>query len=138
MSLFSSLQMASNTLQIQQIGLQVVGQNLANASTPGYSREELVLVPGPTQQVNGQLLGTGVSIQTIKQSVDQFLNQRVRTALSDQTGSSLSSQTYQQLESIFGALSSPNLNTTLTDFTSSIAPSSELASGRCNAKPGRA
>src|SRR5258708_35353953 len=121
MSLFSSLQMASNTLQIQQIGLQVVGQNLANASTPGYSREELVLVPGPTQQVNGQLLGTGVSIQTIKQSVDQFLNQRVRTALSDQTGSSLSSQTYQQLESIFGALSSPNLNTTLTDFTSSIA-----------------
>ncbi len=121
MSLFSSLQLASNTLQIQQIGLQVVGQNLANASTPGYSREEVVLAPGPTQQVNGNLLGTGVTIETIKQDVDQFLNQRARTALSDQSGSALSSQTYQQLESIFGALNSPNLNTALTGFTSSIA-----------------
>ena len=41
MSLFSSIQMASNSLQIQQIGLQVAGQNIANASTPGYSREQV-------------------------------------------------------------------------------------------------
>ncbi len=121
MSLFSSLQMASNTLQVQQIGLQVVGQNLANATTPGYSREQMVVAPGPTQHVSGHLLGTGVEISTIKQDVDQFLNERVRSALSDQTSTGINSQTYQQVEGIFNTLNSPDLNSELTDFTSSIA-----------------
>jgi flagellar hook-associated protein 1 FlgK len=113
--------MASNTLQLQQIGLQVTGQNMANASTPGYSREVVNFVPGPTEKIGGVLLGTGATISSVQQSVSQFLNQRVRTALSDQTGSDLSTQTYQQLESIFGALNSPNLSSVMTDFSSAIA-----------------
>ncbi len=121
MSLFSTIQIASNSLQVQQIGLQVAGQNIANASTPGYSREELQLEAGPSQRVGNLLLGTGVRIQTIKQDVDQFLNERVRSAQSDQTSTSLTTQTYQQLESLFGELNSSNLGTSLTDFTSSIA-----------------
>jgi len=106
MSLFSSIQIASNSLQVQQIGLQVAGQNIANASTPGYSREQVVFAPGPTQQNGALLLGTGVQIRTIQQDVDQFLNERVRRAVSDQTGTALSTQTYQQLESLFGELNS--------------------------------
>ena len=121
MSLFSSIQMAGNTLQIQQIGLQVAGQNMANASTPGYSREVMNLEAGPTQRLGGVLLGTGVQVQSIQQEVDQFLNQRVRSATSDQTGTAVSTQTYQQLEGLFGELSNSNLGTALTDFTSSIA-----------------
>lgn len=121
MSLFSTIHVASNSLQVQQIGLQVAGQNIANASTPGYSREEVQLEASPTQQVGNLLLGTGVQIRTIQQDVDQFLNERVRRAVSDQTGTALSTQTYQQLESLFGELNSSNLGTALTDFTSSIA-----------------
>ncbi len=121
MSLFSSIQMASNTLQLQQIGLQVTGQNMANASTPGYSREVVNFVPGPTQNIGGLLLGTGATIASVQQSVNQFLNQQVRSATSDQSGADLSTQTYQQLESVFGALTSPNLSSAMTDFTSAIA-----------------
>ena len=80
MSLLSTIQMASNSLQVQQIGLQVTGQNIANASTPGYSREQVLLEAAPTQQVGGLLLGTGVQIEGIQQEVDQFLNARVRGA----------------------------------------------------------
>ncbi len=121
MSLFSSIQMAGNSLQIQQIGLQVAGQNIANASTPGYSREEVQLAAGPTQRVGGLLLGTGVQIHAITQDIDKFLNERVRGATSDQTSTALSTQTYQQLESLFGELNSSNLGSALTDFTSSIS-----------------
>jgi flagellar hook-associated protein 1 FlgK len=121
MSLFSSIQMAGNSLQIQQIGLQVAGQNIANASTPGYSREEVLLAAGPTQRVGGLLLGTGVQIQAVRQDVDKFLNEQVRGATSDQTSTALNTQTYQQLESLFGELNSSNLGSALTDFTSSIA-----------------
>ena len=51
MSLFGSIQMAGNALQANDIGLQVVGQNISNANTPGYIREELELQPGPPQQM---------------------------------------------------------------------------------------
>ena len=39
MSLLTTIQMAGNTLNAAQIGLQVVGQNVANVDTPGYARE---------------------------------------------------------------------------------------------------
>ena len=50
MSLSGSLQIASNSLRATQIGLQVVGQNISNANTPGYIREEVNYAPAPTQQ----------------------------------------------------------------------------------------
>jgi len=121
MSLFSTIQMASNSLQVQQIGLQVTGQNIANASTPNYSREQVLLEAAPTQQLGSVILGTGVQIEGIQQEVDQFLNARVRGAVSDQSGTAMSTQTYQQLENLFGELNGTNLGQSLTDFVSSIA-----------------
>jgi flagellar hook-associated protein 1 FlgK len=125
MSLLSSIQMGANSLQAQQLGLQVVGQNIANANTPGYSVETLGLTPGPTERDGGLLLGSGVEIEGVQQQVDQFLNEQVRSGLSSQTGTGVSSQTYQQLESIFGALNDTNngtnLDSAMTSFFSSIS-----------------
>ncbi|HEX3998929.1 MAG TPA: flagellar hook-associated protein FlgK [Pirellulales bacterium] len=125
MSLLSSIQLAGNSLQAQQLGLQVVGQNIANANTPGYSVETLGLTPGPTQQDGSLLLGTGVDITGVQQQVDQFLNTQVRNGLSTQTGTGVSSQTYQQLESMFGILNDTNngtnLDSAMTNFFSSVS-----------------
>jgi len=63
MSLFSSIQLASNALNAAQIGLQVAGNNIANADTPGYIRQQVVLSPAPTQQYGGLLLGLGVQVE---------------------------------------------------------------------------
>ena len=59
MSLYSSMQLASNTLRANEIALQVVSQNIANANTPGYIREEVQLAPAPTQRVGGLAAGHG-------------------------------------------------------------------------------
>src|SRR5436853_6801851 len=104
MSLFGSIQLAGNTLQAQQIGLQVVGQNIANANTPGYSREDVTLTSAPTQQLGNLLLGTGVQVEGITQKVDAFLEQRLRAASSDTASSQAQTDAYSQLESILGAL----------------------------------
>src|SRR4051812_45962974 len=45
MSLFGAIQMGGNTLRAMQIGLQVVGNNIANANTPGYIRQEAIYTP---------------------------------------------------------------------------------------------
>ena len=76
MSLLGSLQIARNSLAAHQVGLQVVANNIANANTPGYLRQDLVLTPGPTQTIGGLPLGLGVRIEGIVQQADRLLADR--------------------------------------------------------------
>ena len=48
MTLLSTIQLAKNSLFTSQLGIQVASQNIANADTPGYVREKLLLTTGPT------------------------------------------------------------------------------------------
>ena len=86
MSLFGSIQMASNTLRAMQIGLQVVGQNVANANTPGYIREEVIFNPAATQKYGSLRLGMGVEVSAVVQKIDRFLESRLRGAMSERAG----------------------------------------------------
>jgi flagellar hook-associated protein 1 FlgK len=121
MSLFSTLQVASGALQANQIGLQVIGQNIANDNTPGYSREVVNYAPGPTQQIGTLSLGTGVQVQGVVQVVDQFLEQRLRGANADVSNTNTQSQTYQNLENIVGALGNNSVDANMNTFFSSIS-----------------
>ena len=92
MSLFGTIQMATNSLQANQIGLQVVGQNISNASTPGYSREQVIFAPGPSQQYGSLLLGTGVLVQGVQPQINQYLNESLwnsNSAAANKTARSL-------------------------------------------------
>ena len=120
MSLYSSIRMAGNTLQADSIALQVVGQNIANANTPGYIREEVLLTPAPTQRLGGLLLGMGVTVQAVTQKLDRFLEERLRGAVSDQFSAEAQEETYIQLESVIGELSDTDLSTSLNHFFGSI------------------
>jgi flagellar hook-associated protein 1 len=120
MSLFSTIQVASNALQANQIGLQVVGQNIANDNTPGYSREIVNYAPAPTQQIGNISLGMGVQVQGVVQVVDKFLEQRLRGANSDVANGSTQSKTYQNLEGIVGALQTNSIDAGMNDFFSSV------------------
>ena len=120
MSLFSSIQIANNALIAAQLGLQVTSNNVANANTPGYIRQSLVLTPAPTQRYGGLLLGLGVSVAAVKQQTDRFLEERVRNANSDLSNSAAQEDTYVQLESLIGELSDTDLSTSLSNFFNSI------------------
>ena len=121
MSLFSSIRMASNTLRSNQIAMQVVGQNIANANTPGYIREEVVLTPAPTQKLGSLLLGMGVEVQAVVQKIDLFLEERLRWSASDRAGSEVTEGTYSQLEGVIQELGDTDLSTSMNDFFSSIS-----------------
>ncbi len=73
MLLFDSLHNASHAMGANQLGMQVVGQNLSNAENPGYIREQLVLQTGTSRRLgNGVVTGTGVSISGVRQVIDNF------------------------------------------------------------------
>lgn len=111
MSLFSSLQMAGNTLQAMQIGLHVVGNNIANANTPGYVREKAVFSTAPVQKLGNLTLGLGVEITGIVQIIDEFTESRLRDAGGDRASAEAQENAYRSLEALLGDL---NADTSVT------------------------
>lgn len=120
MSIFSSLQMAGNSLQAMQIGLHVVGNNIANANTPGYIRERTIYTPAPVQKKGNLTLGLGVQISGIVQNVDKFVEDRLRDAGSDRASADVKDKVYRDLQAILGELTDTDVSTALSDFFNDI------------------
>ncbi len=120
MSLLGSLQVASNSLLASQIGLQVTGNNIANANTPGYIRQRPIFTPATTQLIGGLPLGLGVKVEGIVQQADRFLTDRLRGAISDLANSEAQENAYTQLEALIGELTNTDLSTSLSGFFNSI------------------
>jgi flagellar hook-associated protein 1 FlgK len=120
MSLFGSIQMAGNTLQAMQIGLHVVGNNIANANTPGFVRERVIYTPAPVQKYGELTLGLGVEIAGIVQNIDRFVEERLRNVGGDSASADIQEKVYRDIESILGELTETDVSTSLTNFINSI------------------
>ena len=122
MSLSSSIQIAGAALKANDIALQVVGQNIANANTPGYLTETTNFIPGPTVQDGAVVQGTGVEVQSITQQVNTLLQSQLNNATASQSSADTLKQTYTQLESILGGLNSTsNISSAMNSFFSAIS-----------------
>ncbi len=121
MSLFGSIQMGGNTLQAMQIGLQVVGDNIANANTPGYVRQEAVYVPAGVQKQGHLILGLGVAVDSIIQKIDKFVQERLVSAHGDRANAEVQEKVYRDLETLLNELSdTSDLSSSLTGFFNSV------------------
>lgn len=129
MSLFGSLQTANNTLQAMQIGLQVVGNNIANANTEGFIREKVNYAPAPVQEKGNLTIGLGVLVDSITQVVDEFLGEQLRDATGDRVSAEIQNDAYKDLEQLLGELSDSDLSTSLVNFFGSIEDTTNAAAG---------
>lgn len=120
MSLFGTIQIASNSLNAAQLGLQVTGNNIANANTPDYIRQRLIEQPAVTARQGDLLLGLGVKVTGVQQVIDKFLDERARNAASDVASSGTQAGIYTQLESAINELGDQDLSTQLTGFFGSL------------------
>src|SRR4051812_16844447 len=120
MSLFGTIQIASNALNASSLGLQVTGNNIANANTPDYIRQRLIQQPAVTARQGDLLLGLGVKVTGVQQVIDKFLDERARSAASDVASSGAQAGVYTQLESAINELGDQDLSTQLTGFFGSL------------------
>lgn len=114
MSLFSTIHNSAGALRSAQIGLQTVGNNIANANTDGYIRQNYIqTTPAPSRY--GQLIvGHGVRPVGIVQQIDQALAERMWDAGSHMASGALQNKTLSQLSSLLSDLDGTGLNDELT------------------------
>lgn len=117
------LEIARRGLQVHQNTLNITGHNLANASTPGYSRQEAVLnatAPYTTPSLGcpappGQL-GTGVEISSIRRIRDEYLDHQVRRAVTDTAYWEDQISVFQRAEASFAEPASSGIGDRIVDF----------------------
>ncbi|HVN98151.1 MAG TPA: flagellar hook-associated protein FlgK [Syntrophorhabdaceae bacterium] len=118
MGITSILNVAQNALFAQQTAMQVVSNNVANASTDGYMREEAVFNEAPSVQTDFGMMGNGVSIEKVMAQYDKYLE----SSLSKENAATEEQKTYEQyfsrLESILSD-SNTNLTSNITSFFNS-------------------
>lgn len=120
MSIFGAIQKGSNALQVAELGLHVVGNNIANAGTPGYIRQELIQTSGPATRIGGTILGSGVRAVGVQQKIDEFLADRMRQVKAELESSSRQGDLFGKLESILGEMNNNDLSSKMNDFSASI------------------
>ncbi|OIQ73516.1 flagellar hook-associated protein 1 [mine drainage metagenome] len=106
MSSFDGLSVALSSLYAQRRGLDVTGQNIANANTEGYSRQrvDMASVGAPATPAiwsTWQGAGGGVTVQDITRLRDAFLEARGRTEQSTLSQVTTASGTLNQVQQMF-------------------------------------
>ncbi|HTJ03760.1 MAG TPA: flagellar hook-associated protein FlgK [Caldimonas sp.] len=101
MTISSLLNIGQRALMANYAALQVTGNNVANANTPGYSRQSIELATAFSQQTGNGFFGKGVDVTTVTRAHDAFLTREAATAASLAAADDARSAQLQKLETVF-------------------------------------
>ncbi|NEX62684.1 flagellar hook-associated protein FlgK [Noviherbaspirillum galbum] len=108
---FSILGVGQSALAAAQAGLATTAHNIANASTPGYSRQVVLQGSAGGQDFGYGFVGKGTQVADVRRVYDDLLTERVRAA---QSSSSRLDAYYSQISQI---------NNQFSDATTGLSPS---------------
>ena len=95
------LRIGSSALNAASIQLQTTGQNIANASTPGYVRREAILQEAGNNGLSG-FIGQGVNVAQIQRVYDEFLVRESNANRSGAAQDTARSDGLNRLDNLFG------------------------------------
>lgn len=132
------LQTALSGLQASQEALDVTSNNIANADTPGYTRESAVLETSPSLVISalspttgeGARLGTGVGVESITRIRDAYLDSQYRSESSTLGEASTTAEVLGQAQTALDEPSTSSVSSQLSAFWTSW---SELANAPTSA-----
>jgi flagellar hook-associated protein 1 FlgK len=84
-STFAAIELLRRALSAHQRAMDVSGHNVANANTPGFTRQEVVLSSVPPAAGSSRfrttlLVGGGVQVSGVRQARNEFLDRQLREA----------------------------------------------------------
>ncbi|WP_431099666.1 flagellar hook-associated protein FlgK [Roseateles noduli] len=119
MSTSPLLSLGMRAMFANQAALQTIGQNIANANTQGYSRQEVVLTTPEGQFTGAGYFGKGVNVQTVTRSHNEFLTREAAAAKSQAFADTTMQSQLAQLEKLFPT-GSDGLGQSANDFLNAL------------------
>lgn len=125
-STFLGYKTATSALKVNQNMMDVVGQNISNVNTVGYTRQRLDInsVAFNTKNLRygttGVIIGQGVEASGVSQYRDSFLDLRYRTIASKTGNEDVQLDALGHLETIFDEISKDGLDAQFSDFVAQL------------------
>jgi flagellar hook-associated protein 1 FlgK len=115
----SILNIGQTGLNAAQMGLATTAHNIANASTPGYSRQLVLQTTPLAQNVGVAFAGNGTAVAEIKRAYSEYLTNQLNSA---QTSQGQLGTYYTQIQQINNMFADPTsgLSPTLQSFFTSV------------------
>jgi flagellar hook-associated protein 1 FlgK len=93
--------LGTRALAANQAALQTTGNNIANANTPGYSRQSVELKTAGGQFTGAGFFGKGVDVATVSRAHDQFIAREVASSSALAAADEMRAAQLKQLEDVF-------------------------------------
>lgn len=127
MSLTAAMLIGRSGLNAGQAGVQVASNNIANAATPGYSRQVMSLTPMRGQSLGAAgSIGRGVSIGSIARQVSDAVQARLWTSRAEFSAAAAQLESLSSLESSLQELTGNDFSSELSGFFSTWSDAANL------------
>jgi flagellar hook-associated protein 1 FlgK len=120
MSLNASLSIAVQSLLADNGALQATNNNIANANTPGYSRQTVILQPAAPTNEGNLSMGNGVVLEGFQSVRDELLQMQIQQQTQAQSGANAQLTSLQQIQPIF-TTSTNDIGTQMSALFSSLS-----------------
>ncbi|MBZ5547721.1 MAG: flagellar hook-associated protein FlgK [Acidobacteriia bacterium] len=117
--LYGSLSVALSSLLASQQAMEAATNNVANANTPGYSRQRPDMVSGDPIVEGNLSFGTGVVLQRIQSLRDPILEIQLNQETQQQSKLNTSLGALQQMQTMFSSAST-GIGADITNFFTSL------------------
>lgn len=124
---FFGLEIVRKGLMTQQRALDVTGHNIANANTPGFSRQTAIIgtttpytLPGMNKPYQAGQVGTGSKVEEIRRIRDAFIDMQVRNETKELGYWQAQADVLQKLEVVINEPSDAGIRTVLDQFWESL------------------
>src|SRR5579872_3367664 len=107
-------------METEQAALSTTSNNIANANTPGYSRQTVDLAELAPVSYGGLLVGDGVQIQKIVSQQNSLLQTQFDQETQQQGKYNAFLTSMQQVQTLFNETSGSGLQSSLSNFFNSI------------------
>src|ERR1700722_14135095 len=119
-TLSAALNVAVGAMNVDQEALSVTSNNIANANTPGYTREVADLGENSPVLYGGLTFGTGVQLEQVASQRSSLLQKQLDQQTSQQSYYSGYLGVTQQVQTLFNETSGTGLQSSLTNFFNSL------------------
>jgi len=120
-TILSGLDIALRALNAQQLGLEITQRNVANASTPGYTKLRVSFEPATGSGMDSSQAVAGIEAATVDSFRNSFVEYNISQELQGQGEQQAAFDALQQVEALFTDKSGQGLQSALSDFFNSFS-----------------